>query len=880
MGPALAVNAAASAPHPAPSAAAPPSSAENEVQYLDVAAVRCVHRLLADPGCCADDDENSAATTGVRSAAVARPAGRLWWPEGTHCKTPRVLYLHGGTLAYAQSSSLVARLAKAADALVFSPDHSMDTTALLLDLQWLQQHNPGGRPCDGASHTPALFVAGDGAGGGTALSLLLRLQQEARLTTMVVGFVGFSPWTNLACDTPTYYNNAFAEVVGKAQSQSLSYVGDIVEQAVPRNSSTNLAKKAKALVAGAERLLRDPVASPLYASNAQLALLPPLYFAVAGAELRLGDTVILAQRAARQGVSVVQDIFDGMWHGFPRYADGCSASSGGGSGLWQGRAVFARAGAFVRQLARIAELQPELLQGGSHRKGPLAGADSNAATGHGAGKTPRTSIHYPYPAGRKPWVDLQPLVLDVGLERLSAKKLQPPTPAPVAAEVAEDSGTAVSAEEERKLADKNAASATAATAALHQRRLQQSPQKTTRSGCQSGTLVGAYATGAVGGAMTVLMIITACWYWLTKYGDCSHNVVIYSLVGGPGAVSEGGAGGSAAGMTSDLGLWPWHEMQGKLAQLRGVDSNGVARPSWKINSGLKDGRRLFLNHHVPLEGSIRLDTADGVRVICIICAFDYEGYGADVRSGLCRLQSTDAGRRLASLARACGAEVIEFYDSVAPEAKGFPKREAVLSELRRAGRRLYAGDTLVFSFTGHAMERATADAPVEELCFVDPDGTYAPVSGLDLLRLLVESFGHDTNVVMLTDRCQTGVHVGLCSGELGNRPVCHLAAMRDRLRMRQRREESAVLLPAIMQSLEEHPKNGLHFSVAAMYNTLFQRLGDNTNQDVALECSPGVNPDNLAWPLSPPAGLMTRLPPFASAATTTKSTARSSVRSG
>lgn len=34
------------------------------------------------------------------------------------------------------------------------------------------------------------------------------------------GFFAFSPWINLACDSPTYYSNAFAlveDVAGKAK---------------------------------------------------------------------------------------------------------------------------------------------------------------------------------------------------------------------------------------------------------------------------------------------------------------------------------------------------------------------------------------------------------------------------------------------------------------------------------------------------------------------------------------------------------------------------------------------------------------------------------------------------------------------------------------
>eukprot|EP00913_Durusdinium_trenchii_P004409 g4088.t1 len=61
-------------------------------------------------------------------------------------------------------------------------------------------------------------------------------------------------------------------------------------------------------------LLLHPVASPFFADVERLARLPPLYFAVGSAESILGDSIILAQKAASAGVSVVLDIFHGIVH--------------------------------------------------------------------------------------------------------------------------------------------------------------------------------------------------------------------------------------------------------------------------------------------------------------------------------------------------------------------------------------------------------------------------------------------------------------------------------------------------------------------------------------------------------------------------------------
>ena len=80
-------------------------------------------------------------------------------------------------------------------------------------------------------------------------------------------------------------------------------------------------------VGGHKQMLLDPVASPIYASAEMLAAVPPLHFLVGSEETLLGDSVILAQKAAASGATIVVDIYHGMWHDFPMYSEGCGSGT-------------------------------------------------------------------------------------------------------------------------------------------------------------------------------------------------------------------------------------------------------------------------------------------------------------------------------------------------------------------------------------------------------------------------------------------------------------------------------------------------------------------------------------------------------------------------
>lgn len=227
-----------------------------------------------------------------------------------------MLYLHGG--AYVAGSAqgyrvLAGELARSSGATGFAIDYALAPEARF----------PGAVD-DAVSAYRALLdrgfaprrimVAGDSAGGGLALALLVRLRDEG--VPMPAAALLISPWADLRCDSPSYAANAAAD---------------------PSLTQAGLAAAAAIYLGGADPA--HPHASP---GLADLTGLPPLLIHVGSIEILRDDAVAIAARAGAGGVAVRLEIWPGMphvWHGF-------------GFMLGAGRDAVAAAGAFLAQAAR------------------------------------------------------------------------------------------------------------------------------------------------------------------------------------------------------------------------------------------------------------------------------------------------------------------------------------------------------------------------------------------------------------------------------------------------------------------------------------------------------------------------------------------------
>lgn len=97
----------------------------------------------------------------------------------------------------------------------------------------------------------------------------------------------------------------------------------------------------------AESAEPPPEESPIYFELDDWRGIPPMYFAVGGSESILGDSVLFAQKASHESVEVQLDVYEGMWHVFPMYSEGC----GSAIPLWQGKAALRRTAKFIKSLA-------------------------------------------------------------------------------------------------------------------------------------------------------------------------------------------------------------------------------------------------------------------------------------------------------------------------------------------------------------------------------------------------------------------------------------------------------------------------------------------------------------------------------------------------
>jgi acetyl esterase/lipase len=133
-----------------------------------------------------------------------------------------------------------------------------------------------------------ITLAGDSAGGGLALALMLRLREMGAPMPRAAAL--FSPWTDLSVTGPSARDNEGKDPIFTRRALKLAarqYLG--------------------------EARPRDPLASPLHAD---LAGLPPLLLHVGADELLLDDSRRLAERAAAAGCSVELKIWPVVPHGW------------------------------------------------------------------------------------------------------------------------------------------------------------------------------------------------------------------------------------------------------------------------------------------------------------------------------------------------------------------------------------------------------------------------------------------------------------------------------------------------------------------------------------------------------------------------------------
>lgn len=223
---------------------------------------------------------------------VARGVPSHWLVAPGVDDTRVLLYLHGGGYSLGSLRShgeLAARLGRASGMKVLlvdyrlAPEHPFPAAVddALSAWHWLCT--------DERLDASSISVAGDSAGGGLALALLVALRDAGQ--PLPSAAVLMSPWTDLSGAGDSLHDRAGEDVI---------------------LSPERVAQLAVNYLNGADP--KTPLASPLFAT---LAGLPRLLVQVGTAEVLLSDSLRLAETATEAKVPVILRVGEGLPHVFP-----------------------------------------------------------------------------------------------------------------------------------------------------------------------------------------------------------------------------------------------------------------------------------------------------------------------------------------------------------------------------------------------------------------------------------------------------------------------------------------------------------------------------------------------------------------------------------
>jgi acetyl esterase/lipase len=235
-------------------------------------------------------------------------------PHAEQGKT--ILYLHGGYYMIGSIRShrnLAGNIAAAAHRRTLiieyrlAPEHPFPAGLddALTAYHWLLAHG---------TNPDQITLAGDSAGGGLVLSLLLALKERGE--ALPCAAVCMSPATDLTLSGESWRTNLKKDFVISrtiAVHMQKLYLGEIDQ--------------------------RYPLASPLYAD---LHSLPPLLIQVGSDEVLLSDAEGLSENARRCGVAITLEVWPGMQHIFQYVAPFVPES----------RQAIARIGEFIKQCGK------------------------------------------------------------------------------------------------------------------------------------------------------------------------------------------------------------------------------------------------------------------------------------------------------------------------------------------------------------------------------------------------------------------------------------------------------------------------------------------------------------------------------------------------
>ncbi|CUA67392.1 Acetyl-hydrolase [Streptomyces hygroscopicus] [Rhizoctonia solani] len=261
-----------------------------------------------------------------------------------------ILYLHGGAyyvFSAATHRLITISLSKYADARVFAVDYRLAPETRFPGALHDAVH--AYRRLTDELHVPPsrILVAGDSAGGGLALALLMYLRDEGY--ELPSGAILFSPWVDLTMSCDSWDSNADVDVV-------------------PRPDADDPLNPVACYLGWGENMkkyITHPYASPLFGDFKGL---PPLLVQSGDSEVLRDEITLLAHKATLAGVDVRHELFEDAVHVFQMFPF-----------LPATRRAFRNVRSFVKQLdSKLSTAPPVHLAASSNSGSPDLGLGSDA----------------------------------------------------------------------------------------------------------------------------------------------------------------------------------------------------------------------------------------------------------------------------------------------------------------------------------------------------------------------------------------------------------------------------------------------------------------------------------------------------------------------
>ena len=227
------------------------------------------------------------------SAVMANGVPCEWVVDADADTSKRLLYVHGGGYAAGNLNThrtLAAEISKVGGVAVLNVDYRLAPEHLapaqfddsMAAYRWMLENGP-----DGTGGPTHCFVAGDSAGGGLTLAVLMGIR-DAGLASPTAA-VAMSPWADMTCSGGTFETRA--ETDPMIQQGTVEWFAD--------------------LTCGDSFDMKDPRISPMFGGFQGL---PPILIQVSEDETLLDDALVCAEKANAAGVDVTLERWPGTIH--------------------------------------------------------------------------------------------------------------------------------------------------------------------------------------------------------------------------------------------------------------------------------------------------------------------------------------------------------------------------------------------------------------------------------------------------------------------------------------------------------------------------------------------------------------------------------------